>query len=83
MNIGTVQSRGQVTLPKEVREAANIEPGDRVTFRVVGPSKIEITSFKVKPLEYFWERYSIDEPYDEDAIREDAEDEAAKWVFSG
>jgi AbrB family looped-hinge helix DNA binding protein len=81
MNIGTVQSRGQVTLPKEIREAACIEPGDRVTFRVVGPSKVEMTSIKVKPLEYFWERFSVDEPYDEEKVLREAEDEAARSIF--
>lgn len=29
-----VTAKGQVTLPKAVREAANIRPGDRVTVRV-------------------------------------------------
>ena len=27
-----VQSKGQVTIPKEIREKLNIKPGDRVVF---------------------------------------------------
>ena len=30
-----VTSKGQITLPKAVREALGVEPGDRVLFRVV------------------------------------------------
>ena len=32
----TVTSKGQVTIPKQVREALGIEAGDRVVFRVEG-----------------------------------------------
>jgi AbrB family looped-hinge helix DNA binding protein len=33
--LAKVTSKGQVTLPKAVREALGVEPGDRVLFRVV------------------------------------------------
>ena len=34
--MGTVTSKGQVTLPKAVRDALGIAAGDRVLFRVEG-----------------------------------------------
>ena len=82
MHSSRVQARGQITLPKELREQACIEPGDIVSFRVVRPGTIEITAVRVKPLEFFWERFAVDTPYDEKAIREDAEAEAARWVIN-
>lgn len=67
----TVQSRGQVTLPKLIREQADISPGDIVEFQVVGPHKVMVEVIPVKPLDYFWSKFATDEPYDDDAIRED------------
>lgn len=36
----TVNAKGQITIPKKVRDAAGIGPGDRVTFRVLAPGRI-------------------------------------------
>ncbi len=33
--LATVTSKGQITLPKEVREALDLQKGDRVLFRVL------------------------------------------------
>ena len=38
VNDARVMSKGQVTIPKNVREALGIETGDRVTFIVEGSS---------------------------------------------
>ena len=37
LELGKIQSRGQVTLPRNVRQRAGIKPGDAVTIQVVGP----------------------------------------------
>lgn len=34
MPTATVTTKGQITLPKEVREALGVEAGDRVAFRI-------------------------------------------------
>lgn len=73
----TVQSRGQVTLPKSIRDQADISPGDLVEFEVVGPHKIMVEVIPVKPLEYFWTKFASDEPYEDDAIRRDWQSVAA------
>ncbi len=78
----TVQSRGQVTLPKFIRDQANIAPGDLVEFQVVGPHKVMIEVIPVKPLQYFWEKFATDESYDDDANRKAWQAEAAAEVVN-
>ena len=73
----TVQSRGQVTLPKIIRDQAGIAPGDIVEFQVVGPHKVLVEVIPVKPLEYFWTKFATDEPYDDDEIRDEWQNVAA------
>lgn len=36
MATGTMTSKGQITVPKEVRESLGLAPGTKVTFRQVG-----------------------------------------------
>lgn len=69
MATGRVQQRGQVTLPKEIRDDAGIAPGDLLDFKIIGPNQVVFEVVSVKPLEYFWEHFATDEPYDDDAIR--------------
>lgn len=77
MATGRVQQRGQVTLPKEIRDLAEIGPGDLLDFRVVGLHRVAFEVIPVKPLEYFWEKFAGDAPYDDDAIREAWQKDAA------
>ena len=35
MGFATITSKGQTTIPKEVRAAANLNPGDRIRFTVL------------------------------------------------
>ncbi len=67
---GKVLARGQVTLPREIREAAGFEPGDLVTFRTTGPRTVEINTRPRLTLNDLIERYPITEPVDETADAE-------------
>ena len=56
MAIATLTTRGRVTLPKELREAANLQPGDRIQFTFFAEEKIillvknnRIEAFPVRP----------------------------------
>jgi len=40
MAFATVTSKGQTTIPKDVRAAANLKPGDRIHFTVLGDGTI-------------------------------------------
>lgn len=46
MDTAKVMAKGQVTIPKRIRELLNLENGDYVTF-VVNKDKVEIRNSKV------------------------------------
>ena len=81
MGIGRVQARGQITVPRDIRRAAQIEPGDAVTFRVAGPGKLEVTVLPRMRLAEALERYRITDPVDDDAIADDWKEAAATAVL--
>ncbi len=65
MTSATVTSKGQTTIPKEVRAAANLRPGDRIQFTVLQDGTIlvrvknrSVSELAVKPLR--GKRVSID-----------------------
>jgi AbrB family looped-hinge helix DNA binding protein len=73
----TLQPRGQITLPKGVREAVKIKPGDRVHFSVPDSETIVLKVIPRMTLAEMIERYASNEPYDEERIREAWQAEAA------
>lgn len=44
MATATVTSKGQITIPANVREALQVEPGDRVEFVEVDPGRFEVVA---------------------------------------
>jgi AbrB family looped-hinge helix DNA binding protein len=42
MAFATVTSKGQTTIPKDVRTAANLKPGDRIHFTVLEDGTITV-----------------------------------------
>ena len=44
MLAGTVSSKGQVTIPKEIRKMLGVEQSDKVVFTPLGKGKVLITS---------------------------------------
>ncbi len=76
MPSATVTSKGQVTVPKEIREHLGIEPGDRVNFQIgsggeviVEPEPVDIRSLKGM-LKHHGRRVSLEAM--EEAIRRGA-----------
>ena len=50
IGIGTVTGKGQVQVPKEIREAMGIATGDKLVFEVTGQGRITVTVRKRRPL---------------------------------
>jgi AbrB family looped-hinge helix DNA binding protein len=42
MKLATVTSKGQVTIPKEIRDQLHLKTGHRLRFEVVGDGRVEI-----------------------------------------
>lgn len=52
MPISTLTSKGQTTVPKEVREALDLDAGDKLTWEIRG-GKVAVTTDR--PAFYKWE----------------------------
>ena len=44
METGTLSSKGQITIPKKIREFLNIKTSDKLTFLPIGEGKVLITT---------------------------------------
>lgn len=81
MALGKVLARGQVTLPRAIRRAADLKPGDCVTFRVTAEGTVEIRALPKLTLREALERYRIEEPIDWERYEADWQDEAVKDIL--
>lgn len=54
MAISTLTSKGQTTVPKEVREALHLEEGDKLTWEIRG-GKVSVTTDR--PALWEWEGF--------------------------
>lgn len=70
--------RGQVMVPRAIREEAGLEPGDLLAFRVTRDGTVEIKPLPHLTVDQLVERYPFDGPIDEAHDREEWEAEAAK-----
>ncbi|MGH2353442.1 MAG: hypothetical protein ACRDI2_24685 [Chloroflexota bacterium] len=70
-------------MPRSIREAAGVQPGDIVTFRTIGPGRIELSVLPRLTLAELLDKYHIEGPIDWVKDREAWKAEAAKDVISG
>jgi antitoxin PrlF len=64
MPVSTITSKGQTTVPKEVREALDLEPGAKLTWEIRG-GKVAITT--ERPL--LWELEGFIKHGEPDAVK--------------
>jgi bifunctional DNA-binding transcriptional regulator/antitoxin component of YhaV-PrlF toxin-antitoxin module len=61
MKVATVQARGQVTVPREIREANGINPGTELYFEQLGPGRFECRVLPARQsLSHVADRFSVD-----------------------
>lgn len=53
MAISKVTGKGQVTIPKAIREVLGVEPGDRVDFRVAADGEVVVEAATVDLMSLF------------------------------
>ncbi|HUX86164.1 MAG TPA: AbrB/MazE/SpoVT family DNA-binding domain-containing protein [Chloroflexota bacterium] len=83
MALGKVMSRGQITLPREVRQRAHIEPGDVLNIEVVGPGEVRVSVLPNLSPRELRARYPIEGPIDEAGDRQAWQEEAVRNVLGG
>jgi bifunctional DNA-binding transcriptional regulator/antitoxin component of YhaV-PrlF toxin-antitoxin module len=83
MQLGKMLGRGQVTVPRSIRQAADLQPGDVIAFKVIAPGRVELRALPRVRLADLLARYHIDEPIDEERIREEWQDAAAREIMGG
>ncbi|HVB26370.1 MAG TPA: AbrB/MazE/SpoVT family DNA-binding domain-containing protein [Mycobacteriales bacterium] len=50
----TLRDKGQLTLPREIREALHVDPGDEIVFEVVGEDTVVVRGMKMIPADQAW-----------------------------
>ena len=53
MSSATITSKGQVTIPKKVRDKLHLKPGDIINFEIESSNSVRITSAKRSPSEAY------------------------------
>jgi AbrB family looped-hinge helix DNA binding protein len=79
--VGKVRDDGQITIPPDVQRVVGIEPGDLVSISVTEQGAVEIRRLAPVRLADLLERYRIERPIDEAAVREEWQDIAAREVL--
>jgi antitoxin PrlF len=82
-NIATITSKGQVTIPKEVRQALQVHENDQLLFIVEGGQAV-IIPLKKRPLTELFGALPATRPYPGmDAIREEIRKELGERMARG
>jgi len=82
MALAKVLARGQITIPREVRERVHLAPGDLVRIEAVGAGKFLVEVVPTLTLDEIFERYHSNEPVDLARLRAEGEAAAAAEVIA-
>jgi len=84
MNITTVTSKGQITLPKEVRKALGLKQGDQVLFILEGDRVVLTPLLKGYPLSRLYAALPATRPYPgHEAIRQELHSALGERIARG
>jgi AbrB family looped-hinge helix DNA binding protein len=81
MALVKVLARGQVTLPRRVRQLAGIKPGDALNIEVLGPGRLRFTALPDLSPRELRDLYPIEAPIDEVLDRQEWQATAATEVI--
>jgi AbrB family looped-hinge helix DNA binding protein len=82
MAIAKVLARGQITIPREVRDKVKLEPGDLVRIEPIGEHQFLVEVIPTLTLEEILEKFHSDEPVDWERLRAEGEEDAAKEMIA-
>jgi AbrB family looped-hinge helix DNA binding protein len=77
-----VLARGQITIPREVREKVHLGPGDLVRIETIGLNRFVVEVIPTLTLAEILVRFHSDEPVDMIRLREEGENDAAREVIA-
>jgi len=81
--LATITSKSQITIPKEVREALNLRPKDRLLVTVQG-DRIVMIPIRMRPLSEMFGALPVEEPVpDIHTIREQLRWELGRRIAEG
>jgi AbrB family looped-hinge helix DNA binding protein len=78
MVLAKVLARGQITIPREVRDKVHLGPGDLVRIEPIGLNRFIVEVIPTLTLAEILERFHSDEPVDVVRLREEGEEVAAR-----
>lgn len=79
-HLRSVTSKGQVTIPAEIRKRLGVNPGEQVVFRVLG-DRVELAAAPMNLADAFGSVEPLQRPEDFEALREKAMDEHSEKVL--
>jgi AbrB family looped-hinge helix DNA binding protein len=79
--ITKVLARGQITIPREIREKVHLDPGDLVRIEPIGADRFVVEVIPTLTVDEILARFHSDEPVDLERLREEGEEEAATEVI--
>ncbi len=81
--LATITSKSQITIPKDVREALNLRPKDRLLVTVQG-DRIIMIPIRMRPLSELFGALPVEEPVEDlDTIREQLRWELGRRIAEG
>jgi antitoxin PrlF len=79
---GKMTSKGQITIPKELRDKLNVTEGDQFRFLISGDDNVKMEPVKKKLLSNAIGKVWANEPIDLEKMREMTQREASKEILS-
>lgn len=69
-HFATITTKGQLTLPKSVRDAWGLKPGDQIGFEVLGPKEGRVEPFRRRSILEGIEHltFKVDAPLSQDEL---------------